>query len=156
VVEVLHLPHPQLGGLGLANGREHTAQGTAESDESSQIPHTIDRTNNNRQRRCHASVQGCSRCLPKRPSDHDRGAPSNDRSPQIDQVRIVPVLQARSPGVRGSRVRRRTRTGKAQASAASVYGTRCSEERGQGRGTSWAAGPVFGLRDFFARAGNFR
>jgi hypothetical protein len=23
VVEVLHLPHPQLGGLGLGNGREH-------------------------------------------------------------------------------------------------------------------------------------
>ena len=27
VVEVLHLPHPQLGGLGLGNGREHSAKG---------------------------------------------------------------------------------------------------------------------------------
>jgi hypothetical protein len=25
VVEVLHLPHPQLGGLGLGNGSEHSA-----------------------------------------------------------------------------------------------------------------------------------
>jgi len=31
VVEVLHLPHPELGGLGLGNSREHSAEHSPES-----------------------------------------------------------------------------------------------------------------------------